>query len=61
LYYTTEVDRTIPESLYVAVAQVIAYVFSLSSVQPGKPGMQRPRPEVPPDMQFDERGRLIVQ
>ncbi len=61
LYYTTEVDRSIPEGLYVAVAQVIAYVFSLGTVTPGKPGMARPNPEVPADMHFDENGRLIVR
>ncbi len=61
LYYTTEVDRSIPEGLYVAVAQVIAYVFSLGAVTPGKPGMARPNPEVPADMHFDENGRLIVR
>ena len=61
LYYTTEVDRSIPEGLYVAVAQVIAYVFSLGTVTPGKPGMARPKPEVPADMHFDENGRLIVR
>ena len=29
LYHTTELDREIPEGLYLAVAQVLAYVFSL--------------------------------
>ena len=56
LYFTTEVERPIPEALYVPVAQVIAYVFSLSSVKPGVAGMQRPRPTVPPEMQFDAAG-----
>ena len=42
LYFTTEIDQTILKTLH-AVAQVIAYVFSLASVRrdgqtAGKPG-----------------------
>ena len=44
LYFTTEVDQPIPEALYHAVAQVIAYVFSLEGVQPGRGPMRRPSP-----------------
>ena len=58
LFYTTEVDQTVPEELYVAVAQVIAYVFSLDTVKPGQPGMQKPKPQVPPEMAFDASGKL---
>ncbi len=58
LFYTTEVDHTVPEELYVAVAQVIAYVFSLDTVKPGQPGMQKPKPQVPPEMAFDASGKL---
>ena len=58
LFYTTEVDHTVPEELYVAVAQVIAYVFSLGTVKPGQPGMQKPKPQVPPEMAFDASGKL---
>ncbi|MEN9775134.1 MAG: Flagellar biosynthetic protein FlhB [Pseudomonadota bacterium] len=57
LYFTTEVEQTIPESLYVPVAQVIAYVFSLASVRPGQAPMDRPRPTVPRDMRFDASGQ----
>ena len=32
LYFTTDVDHSVPEALYYAVAQVIAYVFSLNSL-----------------------------
>jgi flagellar biosynthetic protein FlhB len=56
LYYTTELDAPVPEALYVPVAQVIAYVFSLSSVRPGSAPMQRPNPKVPTDMRFDVEG-----
>ena len=33
LYFTTDLDQAIPEDLYYAVAQVIAYVFSLASLR----------------------------
>ena len=58
LYFTTEVDQPIPESLYHAVAPVIAYVFSLAQVRPGVEPMAKPNPEVPPSMRFDAEGRL---
>jgi flagellar biosynthetic protein FlhB len=58
LYFTTEVDQSIPESLYHAVAPVIAYVFSLAQVRPGVEPMAKPNPEVPPSMRFDAEGRL---
>jgi flagellar biosynthetic protein FlhB len=58
LYFTTEVDQPIPESLYHAVAPVIAYVFSLAQVRPGVEPMAKPNPEVPPSMRFDADGRL---
>jgi len=57
LYFTTEPERPIPEALYHAVAQVIAYVFSLEGAQPGYAGMQRPRPVVPASMRFDANGQ----
>jgi len=57
LYFTTELDSAVPEELYVPVAQVIAYVFSLSSVRPGVAPMQRPNPKVPSGMRFDVDGQ----
>ncbi len=58
LYFTTEIEQTVPEDLYYAVAQVIAYVFNLASIRPGAPPAQRPQPKVPKNMQFDANGRL---
>jgi flagellar biosynthetic protein FlhB len=55
IYHTTEVDQEIPAGLYLAVAQVLAYVFQLRNYRKG----QAERPdfpgtiEVPKDMQFD--------
>jgi hypothetical protein len=33
-------------------------VFSLDTVKPGQPGMQKPKPQVPPEMAFDASGKL---
>ena len=59
LYFTTELDQSIPEALYFAVAQVIAYVFSLAQVQPGVEPMARPNPKIPPSMLFDADGKQL--
>ena len=60
LYFTTELDQSIPEALYFAVAQVIAYVFSLAQVQPGVEPMARPNPKLPPHMLFDADGKQLT-
>lgn len=55
IFYTTEVDQEIPSGLYVAVAQVLAYVFQLRTYRKGK-GERPPFPrniKLPKDMQFD--------
>lgn len=57
LYFTTELDHPVPEPLYYAVAQVIAYVFSLGQIRPGVTPMQRPHPEVPSAMMFNADGK----
>jgi flagellar biosynthetic protein FlhB len=60
LYFTTKIDQPIPETLYQAVAQVIAYVFNLNSFQPGKGSPQKPTVSVPAAMLFDTNGKQIV-
>ncbi len=59
LYFTTELEQAVPESLYHAVAQVIAYVYSLEAAQPGRGQIKKPQPSVPQDMQFDANGRKM--
>jgi flagellar biosynthetic protein FlhB len=61
LYFTTEIEHPVPEDLYYAVAQVIAYVFNLASITPGAPPVHKPDPKVPEAMQFDSMGRLQTQ
>ena len=51
LYATTELGREIPASLYVAVAQVLAYVFQLrQAVALGDAPPVPPSPQVDPDL-----------
>lgn len=55
IYHTTEVDQEIPQGLYLAVAQVLAYVFQLRDYRKGRG--ERPKypksPQIPPDLRYD--------
>ncbi|WP_370661090.1 flagellar type III secretion system protein FlhB [Psychrosphaera algicola] len=53
IYYTTDINQQVPEQLFVAVAQVLAYVYQLDQHQKGKG--QKPKPlaknlQIPPEM-----------
>ncbi|WP_026972662.1 flagellar biosynthesis protein FlhB [Aliagarivorans marinus] len=55
LYHTTRIGAEIPEGLYVAVAQILAFVFQLSQYRKGKG--QRPKPvaddlPIPDDLRY---------
>lgn len=56
IYHTTELDQEIPAGLYLAVAQVLAYVYQIRQYQAGKG--KRPVPlkdlPIPPDLRRDE-------
>jgi flagellar biosynthetic protein FlhB len=59
LYFTTKLDAPIHEALYHAVAQVIAYVFSLNqSYAPGE-SFVKPTLRIPDNMRYDENGFLF--
>jgi flagellar biosynthetic protein FlhB len=61
IFYTTEVDEDVPASLYMAVAQILAYVFQLRNFRRGR-GDRPPYPRninIPRDMQFDAKGKTI--
>lgn len=45
IFYHTELEREIPQGLYIAVAQVLAYVYQLKQFQEGK----APNPGATPD------------
>jgi flagellar biosynthesis protein FlhB len=57
LYFTSDVGMYIPHGLFHAVAQVIAYVYSLNSVASDGQKMTKPKPKVPEELIFDESGR----
>jgi len=59
IYFTTEVEQQVPEDLYHAVAQVIAYVFSLEAASPMNPPQAKPRVKVPPNMLFNPDGSKL--
>lgn len=56
VYYSTELDQEIPAGLYLAVAQVLAYVYQLRQYRTGKGA--RPDPlgglPIPPDLRRDD-------
>ncbi len=56
VYYSTELDQEIPAGLYMAVAQVLAYVYQLRQFHAGKakkPSMLK-EPNIPDDLRRDE-------
>jgi len=59
LYFTTKLDHPIHEGLYHAVAQVIAYVFSLNQTYAGAEGIIKPSLRIPDNMRYDENGFLF--
>ncbi|MNE62994.1 Flagellar biosynthetic protein FlhB [compost metagenome] len=56
VYYSTELDQEIPAGLYLAVAQVLAYVYQLKQFRAGRG--KRPAPlhdlPIPADLRRDE-------
>ena len=59
LYFTSEINEEIPEGLFVAVAQVLAYVYQMNAVTPGTAPPLQPNPEVPADYRYNEDGDAI--
>ena len=59
LYFTTKLDHPIPEALYHAVAQVIAYVFSLNQSYGRGNDVIKPDPSIPDEMKFDANGKAM--
>ena len=57
LFFTTEVEAFIPEPLFEAVAQVIAYIFNINSINRTSNLRDKPVPRVPDNMVFDSEGR----
>jgi flagellar biosynthetic protein FlhB len=53
LFYSTELDQEIPEGLYLAVAQVLAYVLQLRDPRPGATPAAPGDLPIPPDLRRD--------
>jgi len=52
LYATTDLGQEIPAALYVAVAQILAYVYQLKqALKHGGPAPTVPKPDVDPELQ----------
>jgi len=58
IYFTTEIGGSIPAALYMAVAQVIAYVYNLRQIGRDVVKPQKPRPKVPRELRFNESGQV---
>jgi flagellar biosynthetic protein FlhB len=52
LYYSAEINQEIPAGLYLAVAQILAYVFQLKATTRGGPIPSRPEDVPVPDEYF---------
>lgn len=58
LYHTSELEREIPAGLYLAVAQVLAYIYQLRTATRAGRRPAPPRPEIPEEfMAYARRGR----
>lgn len=55
IYYSTELEQEIPAGLYLAVAQVLAYVYQIRQYRAGKGKPPEPLKDlpIPPDLQHD--------
>ena len=55
IYYSTELEEEIPAGLYLAVAQVLAYVYQVRQYQAGKGKAPEPLKDlpIPPDLRRD--------
>ena len=52
LYYSVEINQQIPAGLYLAVAQILAYIFQLKAMARGGPVPKRPEDVPVPDEFF---------
>ena len=55
LYHSTELEQQIPDGLFTAVAQVLAYVFQLKQFRKGggqRPTLTEDNMPIPPDLRF---------
>ena len=57
IYHTTEINGEVPEELFVAVAQVLAYIYQLEQFRKGRSGRPKALPDdlqIPKEFQYDD-------
>ncbi|MCG6199832.1 flagellar biosynthesis protein FlhB [Psychromonas antarctica] len=57
IYHTTEIDGEVPEELFAAIAQVLAYIYQLEQFRKGRSGRPKPLPDdlqIPTDFQYND-------
>ncbi len=55
IYHTTEINEEVPEELFVAIAQILAYIYQLNQYRKGKSGRPRALPsdlKIPQEFMF---------
>ena len=57
IYHTTDIDGEVPEELFAAVAQVLAYIYQLDQFRKGRSGRPKALPadlQIPDDFKYNE-------
>ncbi|GLS89452.1 flagellar biosynthesis protein FlhB [Psychromonas marina] len=57
IYHTTEIGDEVPEELFIAIAQVLAYIYQLDQFRKGKSGRPKPLPndlKIPKGFQYND-------
>ncbi|TKB58244.1 flagellar biosynthesis protein FlhB [Ferrimonas aestuarii] len=60
VYYSTKLDKQIPDGLFTAVAQILAYVFQLKQFRKGRGRRPIPLPDqlpIPDELRVDNNGQ----
>ena len=56
IYHTTEIDGEVPEELFVAIAQILAYIYQLEQFRKGRSSRPKALPDnfdIPEQFQYD--------
>ena len=59
IFYTSKIGEEIPNKLFEAVAEVIAFVFKINTYTGNKNRIFKPNISVPKDLVFDNQGKKI--
>tara|TARA_R110001583_G_scaffold26571_3_gene95732 strand:+ start:1314 stop:2453 length:1140 start_codon:yes stop_codon:yes gene_type:complete len=57
IYHTTEIGEEVPEELFVAIAQILAYIYQLEQFRKGKSGRPKTLPDdlkIPKGFQYND-------